>query len=559
MSLNRVSSLETLTITHPRRDSHASILHATKLTFNPALEPTMDARTISANTIPQWKRIAQVVGTVIYCFLAAGVVFGFAALKPVLKAEGAYHERCSKAVATRLSPTSDNGGGSPLDQIDMCVEMRLNIMFTSAAVGTNVAALPVGAILDRYGPRNTALFGSVSLAIGSLFLAFAQTIFWADAYLVGYLFLALGGPSVFISSFHLSNAFPSRSGLVLSLLTGAFDASSAMFLGYRVLYERSDGTMGPQNFFLGYLIVPVYIALFQLAIMPKESYQTVGQMVVAKVGEDGDATPTEEGPNEHTALLRGDTLVGGNGGIEGSVEEAMDAKIDAQKHRVERSDVAGMLHGLSALQQMKSLWFALICLFTVVQMLRLNYFMATVRTQYTFLLHSEEGAEQLNHFFDIVLPLGGAVAIPFIGHFIDSFSTLAVLSILVISTTAIGILGLIPHSMGAGMANILIFVVYRPFYYTAVSDYCGKVFGFATFGTVYGTLICIAGLGNILQNVLDYIFHKVCHGNPFAINLGLVLVGIVVGIALVAYVRWGVKRRQNEIGEAKFCEDDRTV
>lgn len=34
---------------------------------------------------------------VVYCLLAAGVVFGYAALKPVLISEGVYRESCTKA------------------------------------------------------------------------------------------------------------------------------------------------------------------------------------------------------------------------------------------------------------------------------------------------------------------------------------------------------------------------------------------------------------------------------------------------------------------------------
>lgn len=40
--------------------------------------------------------IAQVCLSVVYCFLAAGIVFGFAALKPVLIREGVYRNFCSK-------------------------------------------------------------------------------------------------------------------------------------------------------------------------------------------------------------------------------------------------------------------------------------------------------------------------------------------------------------------------------------------------------------------------------------------------------------------------------
>lgn len=38
----------------------------------------------------------QIGVAVIYCLSAAGIVFGFAAVKPVLIAEGVYKEQCTK-------------------------------------------------------------------------------------------------------------------------------------------------------------------------------------------------------------------------------------------------------------------------------------------------------------------------------------------------------------------------------------------------------------------------------------------------------------------------------
>lgn len=40
----------------------------------------------------------QVVIAVIYCFLSAGIVFGFAAIKPVLIREGVYREKCGPEI-----------------------------------------------------------------------------------------------------------------------------------------------------------------------------------------------------------------------------------------------------------------------------------------------------------------------------------------------------------------------------------------------------------------------------------------------------------------------------
>ena len=65
-------------------------------------------------------------------------------------------------------------------------------MFTVAAVSTNVAALPIGTILDRYGPRVCGIIGSIFLLIGALLFSFASQIN-GDAFTPGYFFLALGG------------------------------------------------------------------------------------------------------------------------------------------------------------------------------------------------------------------------------------------------------------------------------------------------------------------------------------------------------------------------------
>jgi len=131
--------------------------------------------------------------------------------------------------------------------------------------------------------------------------------------------------------------------------------------------------------------------------------------------------------------------------------------------------------------------------------------------------------------------LGGLIAIPFIGLVLDHTSTLAVLATLVSVATVIGVLGILPN-MFAAYAGVSLFVLYRPFYYTAVSDYSAKVFGFTTFGTVYGTIICLSGLFNFSQSGLDYLFHQTFHGNPVPVNLMLMSLGLTVGVFLVLFV-----------------------
>ncbi|RAO65222.1 uncharacterized protein BHQ10_001234 [Talaromyces amestolkiae] len=514
-----------------------------------------DPKWDTAETTPAF----EVIVAVIYCLLAAGPVFGFAAIKPVFIREGVYRNRCT-------SDELEHGFGLCYGQ-----ETRLNLMFTIAAVATNICALPVGTLLDTYGPRVSGIVGSVLIAIGAVLLAVASKIPF-DVYIPGYLFLALGGPFVFISSFQLSNAFPSRSGLILSLLTGAFDASSALFLVFRIINEKTEGTFTVQKFFTIYLVVPVFILLAELFVMPGASYKTAGelvlqaeQVIVAEANDTIDESLPEpdeaERQRENRRAERQDIVNNIQDLLEGSTSRKIDdiifhenapaavnyqtqesiQKPDTQppasndiKHR--SGGVWGAMHGASALQQIRSPWFILITVFTVLQMLRINYFVATVRSQYDYLLGSPELARQLNEFFDLALPVGGLIAIPFIGTVLDNASTAMVLFALVTTSTIIGILGCIPGSIGFGYANVVLFVAYRPFYYTAVSDYVAKVFGFQTFGKVYGLVIALAGICNFLQTGLDALTFKVFDRNPTPANVVLTVLVAVVGSFLVTYV-----------------------
>jgi hypothetical protein len=257
------------------------------------------------------------------------------------------------------------------DPEDTCVDLHLNLMFTVAAVATNVAALPIGAILDHYGPRVCGLLGSLFLAAGALLMAFEDRLRF-DALLLGYLCLALGGPFTYISSFQLSNAFPRNSGFILALLTGAFDASSAVFLLYRIVYQRTDHAFNHQRFFMGYLIVPVAIILLQFTLMPAQSYKTVGELV-EEIEEPLHAAAVDPGPyddqvDEETALLQEEERQHRVDVIEGIHTVLGPAMAEEQTEREEHtnkiSGVWGVMHGYTAWEQIKSPWFILICLFT---------------------------------------------------------------------------------------------------------------------------------------------------------------------------------------------------
>ncbi|KAG0676377.1 hypothetical protein C6P40_001970 [Pichia californica] len=501
-------------------------------------------------------RLTQVLCAMVWCLFAAGPVFGFAALKPILIAQGVYKEVCTIETPENLLLSSNY-----IISEAACVEqdLKLNLMFTLAAVITNATALLVGSILDNFGPRITGVLGSIFIAIASVLLANGKSITLFDGYLVGYITLAFGGPFVFISCFQLSNSFPGRSGLILALLTGCFDTSSALFLFYRIAYQNDYiKNLTLKTFFSYYLIVPLFILLCQLFIMPHESYQTIES--IAKISETGlgkNGLPLD--PNDSRYQSEEIESIERNRSRRGSIKstKSIYEEIADQNLKESSGGVFGVLHSKTIVEQFKSPWWYIMCLFTTIQMLRINYFVATISSQMEYYFDPET-AVIINKFFDIALPLGGILSIPFIGLILDNLHTLVVLTILLCVSTLIGIFGIIPIQF-LQYIGILLLVLYRPFYYTAVSDYCVKVFGYATFGTVYGAIICFSGMMNLFQTLLDNSTHFKFRGNPTPVNSFLVILTVVFGLSMLFFIKTQEKKivRNNVIAEALGgVEDD---
>ncbi|KAJ4118887.1 hypothetical protein NW768_010626 [Fusarium equiseti] len=508
-----------------------------RLSFAP-VEIVQKLPHLAAYKVSDLKRYVQVATGIIACWLAAGIVFGFAALKPILISEGIYSELCEN--------DQRQLGHKPDFQIPCAAQdMRLNLLFISASISANVSSLFAGAALDRFGRRACWLVSSLLLTLGSLMMALSFSIPQFHGYLVGNILLAFGGTFLFVSSFQLANAFPKHSGLIVALVTGAFDASAAVFLFYRMAYEASDGAFSLEKFFFAYISVPALICLAELLWMPPHSYHSLPQLEqkleqAQDRSRDVHASDDEiDDTNELTRVrsARADQRKAKIEKIEqiAGDREQRGERIREEEDRQETSGVWGVLHGVPAHRQMMSPWFILILLLTILQMLRMNYFIASVRSQYRYMLGSDKAAERINDFFDIALPVGGVASTPFIGLLLNNLSVPATFSVLTVFIVVIGILNCL-SSMWAGYFTVVAFVFFRPLYYSAISDYATKVFGFATFGRIYGTITCVSGITQLAQSGLDALTHGPLHDNPVPINATLGATGALVGIVLTVFV-----------------------
>jgi hypothetical protein len=313
---------------------------------------------------------------------------------------------------------------------------------------------------------------------GSLLMASSFRRPGFEGLLAGNFFLALSGTFIFVPSFQIANAFPRYAGSIVALITGAFDASAAVFLFYQSAYEASGRTFTPDRFFLGYLVVPALIFLALLTFMPKRDYVPPFELE-NKMEWAEDATHDVHSSDDEIESDRELRRVRSKRAerrklkarklhdVLGSKDE-IQSRAEKEEDRQQASQVWGVLHGLPARQQMISPWFILITLMTILQMIRMNYFIATIRAQYEYMLNSIEAAEQINTFFDVALPVGGVLFTPFIGFLLDRLSVPALLALIVAFTTIIGVLNSIP-TLWAGYMTVVLFVLLRPLYYSAMS------------------------------------------------------------------------------------------
>lgn len=463
---------------------------------------------MSQSASSQPLRTLQIVTALIYSLLSVGICFGFAALKPILIASGVYLDRCS---SQDLDPDLfvQVMQGS---EVARCIEQEiaLNQMFTWAAVGTNVSAFPIGLILDRFGARTASMIGTVLMLIGSLGLSLASEKL--DIYVPAYTVLAMAGSFLLLASFSLASLVPSRAGLIVSGMTGAFDASSGLFLIYRLVFAKTGGHPSVKHFFGTYCVVPVVIFVVQAWYMPRQTIESAkSTQLEHHSAEDGHEA------SETTRLL--------------SATEAGKTVPDP---------VDGVMHEANYTTGLTSGWFLGPALVMIASLIRVNFYIATVHAQLIFFIGSKD-AQQVKDAFDVLLPVGGLIAIPLIGWIIDSYTTSTVYLLTLLLSLTSGLLSFVSNKY-VQMLHVLSFVLLRPWIYSILPGTVTKLFGNERFGAFYGLIMAIAGLVNLLAHDLEVMTYDKFGGSFVPVNAGLVSVSVTMLAATVLYMKYKIHK-----------------
>jgi len=105
--------------------------------------------------------------------------------------------------------------------------LHINAAYSAGSVALMTSSLPLGAVLDVFGPRVLAFGSNLCVVVGAVLIAmFEDSGEGVDLFSIGFTVLTFAGAGLQLSFSSASNMFPQQEGLIMGILSGTMGASA---------------------------------------------------------------------------------------------------------------------------------------------------------------------------------------------------------------------------------------------------------------------------------------------------------------------------------------------
>lgn len=184
-------------------------------------------------------RFLQFASIFLIACVAAGIPFGFPALRQLLVENDVYWGKCSHV---HSHPTSANGSGFQYNTMTRVKcrdqEAQMAVLQVAGWCTYLISGWVAARAVQRLGPRQTGMIGSFTIAFSSLLLAISLPSSgqswmvlppWARQYLFPVMLMSFGSAFVFLACLHYVRLFPKRTSLLHSIVFLGADLSALVF------------------------------------------------------------------------------------------------------------------------------------------------------------------------------------------------------------------------------------------------------------------------------------------------------------------------------------------
>lgn len=453
---------------------------------------------------------------VVVC-LAAGVVYGWPALRQQLIADG-----------STLS------------------EQQLGAAFTVGAWSTQGCRFLTGLARDRFGTRIVTCFCMVAAAMGFLGIALLDVNNIVS--LMASMFVLGLGAGTQLCVQPVASLFPSVAGSILASLSGAFQISGLVFLALTSTRNRLAGFVSFCFVLLGFAVVAFFLLPLGVSFVEDS----------AKLGENGEIEQIERVPgevvqgeaNDHTnesqevglnpaASERMDPEQPDSGidtgpDDEKSTNEKQEQIVEKSEERATLSEQVATTVEQTAWQQIRSLEYALLLSWFSILIFPLQYYIGSIGFQL------EQRGDDTGFYAKLfsILYASSAVLAPAIGYLADRIgvgivqglaTVLASASFFILATDAP--LNMLPISLACNGLG-------RMFVYGMFFTHIGKRLGYRNYGTLAGLGLLISAIVSLLQYPL---IAAAAEGQARVVNLccGSIL------LTTLPYCFWLARKERN--------------